>query len=162
MMIRLSYSFFILLVFSCCSEKKERNEDDKKEQSIEISAPILNENSNKKMTELSFKSKLLDLGEVSKKDTTVIAIYEFTNTGTEDLIIENVNPECSCTNVEFTKGKISPNEGGIVKLSFNIKDKIGKQKLDAVVIANTEDKFYRLLLKVMIVESEHTGSYSNL
>ncbi|MEN6456637.1 MAG: DUF1573 domain-containing protein [Prolixibacteraceae bacterium] len=51
---------------------------------------------------------------------------------------------------KFTKDTIMPGENGFIDLTYNIKNKIGAQKLYAVVKANTEARFYKLTFKMEI------------
>lgn len=101
------------------------------------------------LTELQFDNKILDIGDVAM-DTIVNVEYKFKNTGSANLKIEYVNPDCTCTGYAFTRNEIFPGEYGYVNLSFNTRDKFGIQELYAVVKANTSVKFYRLKLKLNI------------
>ncbi len=99
-----------------------------------------------KLTKLEFTQRMVDFGKVST-DTLLVAEYNFKNKGTHDLVIEYINPDCICTDYKLSSKEVAPQEKGTIQLIFNTKDKIGQQKIYAIVKANTEDQFYRLLLK---------------
>lgn len=99
-------------------------------------------------TDLKFAENVVDLGNIKTVDTLLVAHYTFKNTGNSPLLIEYINPDCSCTDYEYSKDTIPVNGDGFINLKFDTKNKVGPQKVYAVVKANTKDKFYRLLLKV--------------
>ena len=49
---------------------------------------------------VQFEKLEIDLGKVTAFDE-LDTVFVYTNTGTEDLVIEEVNPECGCTTAEF-------------------------------------------------------------
>ena len=108
-------------------------------------------NYEKKDFDLKFEKKIIDLGTFKSKDTLLKARYIFTNNGLNSLHIDYVNPDCTCTGYDYTKGEISKGKRGYVDLKYNIKNKIGNQKLYAIVKANTSQKFYRLILKLKVI-----------
>ncbi|MFV2016515.1 MAG: DUF1573 domain-containing protein [Candidatus Heimdallarchaeota archaeon] len=144
----------ILVLFSC----KENKTNNRKEiKTIERKERLSSLNDSRRLTELTnikFDTKLVDLGEIKEGDTTLTGRYIFKNTGSHPLLIEYVNPDCTCTDYEFTKDTISIGDEGFINLTYNIKNKIGNQKLYAVVKANTDASFYKLILKLNIIESK--------
>ena len=53
------------------------------------------------------------------KDQTIEITYRFKNTGTKNLIIENVSAQCGCTIPEKPEKPIAPGEEGIIRAKFN-------------------------------------------
>jgi hypothetical protein len=45
--------------------------------------------------------------------------FEFTNTGTVPVLIENVSTSCGCTAPVYTKEPVMPGKKGTIKLTFN-------------------------------------------
>jgi hypothetical protein len=45
--------------------------------------------------------------------------FEFTNTSSKPIIIENVAPSCGCTTADYTKEPILPGKKGFVEASYN-------------------------------------------
>jgi hypothetical protein len=108
-----------------------------------------------KLTTIKFEKKVIDLGNFFEGDSILVANYIFKNTGKNPLLIEYVNPECTCTGYTFTKDTIFENKEGFINLTYNIKKRIGKQKLYAIVKTNTNAKFHKLILKLNVLEKEN-------
>ncbi|MFZ9386729.1 MAG: DUF1573 domain-containing protein [Chitinophagaceae bacterium] len=53
------------------------------------------------------------------KDQTIEITYRFKNSGTKNLIIENVTAQCGCTIPEKPEKPIPPGEEGIIRAKFN-------------------------------------------
>jgi hypothetical protein len=54
-----------------------------------------------------------------KKDNSVEITFRFKNTGTKNLIIENVTAQCGCTIPEKPEQPFAPGEEGVIKAKFN-------------------------------------------
>lgn len=98
---------------------------------------------------LLFEQKYIDFGTVSG-DTVLTAIYNFKNTSEHTLIIDYVNPDCTCTDYYLSNDTIPSGESAFIELYFDTTDKYNEQKIHAVVCANTSTKFYKLTLLAII------------
>jgi hypothetical protein len=85
---------------------------------------------------LELKDAKQNFGTV-KKGEVVKLDYEFTNTGTEPLIITEAEVSCSCTTVDFPKQPIAPNQSGKVVVSFDTKTVYDRQ--DRIVLLKSND-----------------------
>lgn len=74
--------------------------------------------------EPSFLAEIFDFGAVTKGDT-LTHTFIVTNTGTDELIIENVISECDCTVASYTEDGIKPGAKGEIMVSFFTASKIG-------------------------------------
>ena len=106
----------------------------------------------KKLGQLTFENRIIDLGEIPSDDSIIKIVYKFKNTGIVPLEIEYVNPDCTCTNYDYTKGNLYSENSGEINLYFDKKNKIGIQKIYTIVKANTEEEFYKLVFKMNIKE----------
>jgi len=68
-----------------------------------------------------FKTETIDMGKL-KQNNPQPAVFEVTNIGKEDLLIEQANPTCGCTIGEYTKTPIKPGETGYIKATYNAKN----------------------------------------
>jgi len=76
----------------------------------------------KKSTDVAkFASETVDLGKI-KQDNPTTAVFEVTNIGTENLIIEQATPTCGCTIGDYTKEPIAPGKVGYIKATYNAKN----------------------------------------
>lgn len=123
--------FLIMVGLSACV-------DTKKEHKKEL-AP-----KNIPLTEAAFVNRIQDFG-VLPQDTTVSAEFYFKNTGKNKLIVDYVNPDCTCTGYELSKDTIAVGDSAFIRLDFNTKHKYGKQKIYTIVSMNTREELYKLM-----------------
>lgn len=67
---------------------------------------------------ITWKSESIDVGNIPQGKPKVIR-FEFTNTSSKPIIIENVAPSCGCTTADYTKTPIQPGKKGFVEASYN-------------------------------------------
>ena len=68
---------------------------------------------------MTFAEKTYDFGTIKEADGPVTHVFEFTNTGSEPLVIINVNASCGCTRPEYPKEPVMPGKKGKIKVTFN-------------------------------------------
>lgn len=73
--------------------------------------------------------------------------YTFTNTGTDDLALIDVVPDCSCTSPKWTKGAVSPREKGFIIVTYDSKEDIGKFLKTITVLHNAGEGYSFLELR---------------
>ena len=79
-----------------------------------------------------------DLGKISEGQSIEIS-WQFKNTGTKPLIIQNVTAGCGCTIAEKPEQPVSPGENGVIKAKFNSAGQgAGHVQKSVTVIANTK------------------------
>ena len=88
-------------------------------------------------TTMSFGETTFDFGTVDEGEK-VSHVYEFTNTGSEPLVISNAKGSCGCTVPKWPKNPIAPGETGEILVEFNSKGKTGKQTKRVTITANTD------------------------
>ena len=67
---------------------------------------------------IKWKSESIDVGNIPQGKPKIIR-FEFTNTGSKPIIIQNVAPSCGCTTADYTKTPIQPGKKGFVEASYN-------------------------------------------
>lgn len=90
-------------------------------------------------TSVEFYEDSHNFGEI-KEGEKVTHTFKFKNTGSNDLVIENVKPSCGCTTPNWSKDPIPPGEEGFVDVQFDSKGKSGMQKKSVTVVANISPK----------------------
>lgn len=78
---------------------------------------------------MTFDAPHIDIGQIKQGDSKNMD-FHFTNTGTEDLIIEIVSG-CECTTLDWPRSPIKPGERGVVTALF---DSTKKDKSETVEI----------------------------
>lgn len=91
-----------------------------------------------------------DFGKI-QKDVPVTYEFEFTNTGTDALIISTVHASCGCTVTEYSKEPIPAGEKGFVKATYNAA-KLGVFSKTVTINANTDDAIVQLTIKGEVIE----------
>ncbi len=100
-------------------------------------------------TTVEFKELEWDFGEIVQGDK-VTHVFQFTNTGSEPLILNSAKGSCGCTVPEWPREPILPGEEGEIKVTFNSKGKKGKQTKSVTLTGNTDPNPVRLLVKAQI------------
>lgn len=68
---------------------------------------------------IAFDKVLHDYGKIQETDGIASYKFEFTNTGSAPLIIQQVNPTCGCTSSDYTKKPVMPGEKGFISSEYN-------------------------------------------
>lgn len=85
---------------------------------------------------ISWDKKTHDFGDITQGDKVEHTFY-FTNTGTEPLLITNVQVSCGCTTPKgWPRDPILPGGKGELTVSFNSAGKMGKQSKPVTIISN--------------------------
>ncbi len=71
---------------------------------------------------IKWKSESIDVGNIPQGKPKLIR-FEFTNTSSKPIVIENVAPSCGCTTADYTKTPILPGKTGFVEASYNAASK---------------------------------------
>ncbi len=85
---------------------------------------------------ITWEKSTHDFGELVQGDK-IEYTFKFKNTGTEPLIITNVQVTCGCTTPKgWARDPISPGQTGEITVGFNSLGKFGKQNKVVTVISN--------------------------
>lgn len=85
---------------------------------------------------MTFEKPIQDLGQIVKGESRSLS-FAFTNTGSEDLVIE-IATTCKCTDITWPKEAIKPGEGGVITAVYHTEDqKVGRVEKTIDVVANT-------------------------
>lgn len=109
-------------------------------QSVEPAAPA------GPTTKITFKYLEYDFGKV-EEGKIVKHEYEFTNTGSEPLIISDAKASCGCTVPVWPKEPIAPGEKGKIQVEFDSKNKPGPANKTVSIFSNTEPNQINLTIK---------------
>ncbi len=88
---------------------------------------------------------------VVKRGPVAMHKFEFTNVGTEPIIVMNVTPSCGCTNVEWSKNPVLPGEKGFIQLGLKTEEQHGVFHKEVYIQSNAitphGEKRYTLYIK---------------
>ena len=88
-------------------------------------------------TKMKFQEMLHDFGRMKEGEKREFD-FEFTNTGKEDLIIEDCKGSCGCTVPEWPKDPIKPGQSAAINVKFDSTKKEKDQEKSVTITANTE------------------------
>jgi hypothetical protein len=102
---------------------------------------------------LAFEKNTHDFGDINQGEK-VEQMFTFTNTGTEPLIITNIQVTCGCTAPEWPREPIMPGGTGKIKVVFNSAGKHGRQDKAVTVVSNAvnDDTKIRFTTNVLVKE----------
>lgn len=100
---------------------------------------------------LKLKQPKYDFGTVEQGKVVKIE-YEFSNSGTQPLIISTIEVTCGCTVADFPRHPIKPGDTGIILLTFNTKEKYGYQDRVSKIISNATNSPTKIRFKGTVLE----------
>lgn len=108
---------------------------------------------------LQFKHTSFDFGEI-EEGIAASHDFEFTNTGTEPLLISQVNPSCGCTVPQWSKDPILPGKSGTIKATYNTQMRPGNFQKSINVVANTTPAYTTLYIRGYVRSQANTKEVS--
>ena len=142
---------FILTFMGACSQNPQKGEGISNSTNQKIDSVILNQDETKG-PQIKFELQFKDLGEVLQ-GSDLSYKFEFSNTGTEELIITNVRTTCHCTIASYPKTPIGKGESESVVVDLDTKT-VGEFTKTVAVYSNALNHFAddvdqsRVLLKI--------------
>lgn len=83
-----------------------------------------------------FETKMHDFGEIKEADGPVTYQFEFKNTGSSPVNIQNVRASCGCTSPSWTKEPVLPGTTGYVSATYNPANRPGS--FNKTITVNTD------------------------
>ena len=132
--------FVFLLFISCDESKLNKNHSDIKVKNLVES----------NITEIAFDNILHDFGEIKEGDI-VEAVFEFTNTGKNDLLISHAVGSCGCTIPSYPRNiPIKPGESGEIEINFDSSNMPNLQSKLIKVFANVPSGSIFLRIQALV------------
>lgn len=104
---------------------------------------------NQPITSIAFKDSVIHLGKI-EEGKLVDVEFEFTNSGSEMLVIKNVSASCGCTIPEKPEEPIAPGQTGKIKATFDSRGRAGLNQKAITVVANTQETVHTLIFDVEV------------
>jgi hypothetical protein len=111
--------------------------------------------------EITFEKTNHDFGKIPQ-GTPVTYEFRFTNTGTEPLIVSNVEKVCGCTVTGWTKNPVLPGQTGYVSAQYNAA-RPGPFKKPVTVISNAKNNPIKLYFEGEVIDktTDPSGTPTN-
>ena len=98
----------------------------------------------------SFEATTHNFGTIEESNGPVSFQFDFTNTGSAPLIIQNVQPSCGCTTPDWTREPVLPGKAGFIKAEYNPRNRPGAFSKSLTITANTNPAITRLYIQGMV------------
>ncbi len=121
-----------------------------------VVAPWASINAQTKKPKITFKETEYDFGKFPEERGKVSHSFEFTNTGGEPLIINNVRSSCGCTVTDWTKKPVPPGGKGYIKATYNASHRPGKFTKTITVSSNATNPVVVLRVKGEVMPKKKT------
>jgi hypothetical protein len=95
------------------------------------------------LTTIKFDQDTYDFGKIKQGDV-VKHKFTFTNTGDKNLVLENVQPSCGCTAIDWPREAIAPGKTASFEAQFNSTGKSGPQMKYITIIYNGAERMTRV------------------
>jgi len=89
------------------------------------------------LASIKFETLTYDFKTIKEEKGPVTCVFKFKNTGKKDVRILNVRPGCSCTVSDYTKEAVKPGGSGVVKATYDPKNRPGA--FDKSIAVTTND-----------------------
>jgi hypothetical protein len=89
----------------------------------------------KKAPKISFVKKSHNFGTITEGDV-IKYEFEYTNTGTADLVITDASASCGCTAPGFSFFPLEPGLSSAISVTYNSKNKLGAQRPEITIKTN--------------------------
>lgn len=110
---------------------------------------VVDQNGNP-VPEITWDKSTLDLGEVLQGETRDLE-YNFTNTGSADLVIELIT-SCKCNTLDWPRKPVPPGGRGTIKVTYDsTNQKLGLITKTIDVIANTDPIVVEAFFNVVVI-----------
>lgn len=113
-------------------------------------------NAQQQKASISFSTLEHDYGKLKEADGKATCKFEFTNTGSEPLVITDVKASCGCTTPDWTKEPVAPGKKGFVSAAYDPKNRPGPFNKTITVNSNAENGSIVLRIKGDVIAKEPT------
>ncbi len=113
-------------------------------------------NAQTKAPTISFEKTEHDFGKVNEEKGPITYEFKFTNTGGSPIIVSNVKASCGCTTPDWTKDPVLPGKTGIVKATYDPKNRPGVFNKSITVTSNAENATVVMIIKGEVIPRPKT------
>lgn len=99
---------------------------------------------------ITFSESTHEFGDIYQGDR-VEHLFTYTNSGTEPLILSNVQTTCGCTATNWSREPLAPGESGTIKVNFNSTGKVGMQNKVVTITSNASNNPERISITTNVL-----------
>jgi hypothetical protein len=106
---------------------------------------------------ITWDKNTYDFGDIFQGEK-VERVFRFTNSGTEPLVITNVEVTCGCTTPKgWPRDPVNPGGRGEITVQFDSSHKIGRQNKVSTVVSNAVSGISQITISVNVLEKRKTN-----
>lgn len=105
---------------------------------------------------IEFTESLHDFGDIHQGDK-VQHVFTFKNTGTEPLVLTNVETTCGCTASNWPREPLAPGESADITVTFNSTGKMGLQNKNIRVRSNATNSVETVKIVTNVLPKQEEG-----
>jgi len=109
--------------------------------------PLISIQAQTKAANISFDFEVHNFGKIKEADGPVTINFQFTNTGSQPLLIKQVRASCGCTAPSWSKEPVLPGKKGFVGATYNPKNRPGPFSKTITVSSNSSTPTKVLTIK---------------
>lgn len=121
-----------------------------------LNAIFILSDAQQKGANISFNTEKHDFGEIKENGGKVAYKFEFTNTGSQPLIINNVRPSCGCTTPQWSREPVLPGATGFIETKFDPNGRKGPFNKSITITSNANTPNTILHITGNVLEGEKT------
>lgn len=103
---------------------------------------------------IEFEEVVYNFGNIQESKGKAVHNFEFTNSGTGNLVIVDATAQCGCTRPEFPKQPIAPGKKGVIKVTYNPLGRPGSFDKTVTVKTNGSPSKVRLKIRGTVVPKQ--------
>ena len=138
-------SWLLLVIFSACNNNSGNLSTDVVTNPNTASGAVTDN-----LPVITFVKDIHDFGKVIQGEKVAYG-FIFKNTGTSDLVINQVKTSCGCTAPKFSKDPIKPGEQRVITVTFDSKGRKGIQNKSITVLSNCQPSTTVVRIKAMVI-----------
>ena len=123
---------------------------------VMLNAILIITNAQQQGANVSFSADNHNFGDINENGGEVAYKFEFTNTGNQPLIINDVRPSCGCTTPQWSREPVLPGAKGFIETKFNPKGRKGPFNKSITVTSNGNTATTILHITGNVLEGEKT------
>jgi hypothetical protein len=135
----------IILSTGCAQSDDKNTTNESQAQPVPAVAPPRPQ----PLTSIQWIDSARNMGKIREGEKVEVT-FRFKNTGTEQLVINNVSASCGCTVAEKPEEPIGPGKEGLIRAAFDSKGRTGQNHKTLTVYANTTASVYNLSFDVEV------------
>jgi hypothetical protein len=132
--------FYILIsagvLFTACQSKAPKEAGEQTAANVSAAS----DSTKAGAAEMTFEQTVHNFGQIAQGEKVEYA-FKFTNTGKQDLVIQDAISSCGCTVPEWPKEPVKPGQSGYLKVVFDSHGKEGYTEKEISIKANTNPPF---------------------